>query len=134
MNNAIIQNITAFLEDRIPPSITETKPNTSKTLISTIQLQDNIGWIHWFYGRHKMQWGHLFNHEIDNDQPDQKNITPESWDREIILLTREFTLNIWNIRKKLNMTPNVTQTKSKTKNYQTNHWNITNKRTHALQN
>jgi hypothetical protein len=48
-----------------------------------------------------IQWGHLFNHEIDNNQANRNNFSAESWDKEIILLTWEFTHNIWITRNKI---------------------------------
>jgi hypothetical protein len=101
INNIIIQNTIEWLENRSPPTTIEIEPNASKELLSTIQLQQDIGWNHWFYGRYVQQWGHIFNYEIDNTQPHRKNITAESWDKEIILLTWEFAHNMWISRNQI---------------------------------
>jgi hypothetical protein len=79
----------------------EIEPDASPTLIKAVQQQQNIGWKHWFYGRHSSTWGQLFNHEIDKRQPGANHITAETWDRDLILLTWNFAHEMWINRNKI---------------------------------
>jgi hypothetical protein len=90
INNIIMQNVIAWLQNKTPPTTREIEPNASHKLLQTIQFQNKIGWNNWFTGRHSQNWGFLFNFEHDNTTPGNKHIT-----RDIITTTWNFVHEVW---------------------------------------
>jgi hypothetical protein len=98
---AIIYYLANWLYNRKLESIYNLIPDASSTLKKAIEEQEEIGWDHFIKGRISQTWSCLYQYDIETKEHNQKYVTVEKWDKEIVRIGWDFVLEAWSHRNNI---------------------------------
>jgi ribonuclease HI len=103
VTRVLTYSLNAWLNGTKVPELKDLAPDASPTLLKAYNFQKSIGWEQILKGRFDFSWGEMYNYEQQqtinqNQNPNSRTLTAESWGAKIITLLWNFVLDIWFCR------------------------------------